>query len=173
MSLRQLRRRCEARLRALDLPSPFDVREFCEAVGRGRGRPISLRQVSSQTGPCGLWVAGPSVDYIFYEGATSPLHQEHIILHELSHLLCSHRSATVAGLDHSRLFPDLDAETVRRVLLRATYSQEEEQEAELLASLILSRMGRMALPASRRSDPAAAELLDRLEVTFEQPRRHD
>jgi hypothetical protein len=173
MSLRRLRRRCEARLLALDLPEPFDVWAFCEAVGRRRGRPISLRQVTNQGGPCGLWLAGPTVDYVFYDGTTSPLHQEHIILHEVSHLLCAHHSATVADEDHSRLFPDLDAETVRRVLLRATYSQEEEREAELLASLILWRMRRIALPTSRRSDPAVAELLGRLEATFEQTRGHD
>jgi hypothetical protein len=170
VDLRRLRRRCEVRLRLLDLPVPFDVRTFCDALGVRRRRPIRLCPVTSQAGPCGVWAAGAEADYIFYEQATSPLHQEHIILHEASHLLCGHCPAPVSEEECSRLlFPDLDAEMVRRVLGRADYSADEEQEAELLASLILKRAGRDKPPQARTADPEVAALLDRLEAALERP----
>jgi hypothetical protein len=171
MDLKQLRRRCAARLRELDLPTPFDVRSFCDAVGDRRGRPIRLCPVTSQAGPCGLWAAGSGVDYIFYERSTSLLHQEHIILHEVSHLLCGHQPGPVSDEERSRLlFPDLDSAMVRRILARTAYSADEEQEAELLASLILQRTVGRTLRHERPADPQVIELLDRLEAALESPR---
>ena len=141
MDLKLLRRRCEARIEGWELPVPFDVHQLCRALAEQRQRPIVLRPLLGRDGPCGLWVAGPSSDFIFYAADTSPLHQQHIILHELSHLLCGHRTLPL-GEDELRalLFPDLHAQTVERVLQRAGYSTADEQEAELLASVILQRV---------------------------------
>src|SRR5579859_5865141 len=103
-----LRKRCETRLRGIDLPVPLHVPSFCAAVERQRGRQILLRPMHSETGPCGVWLAGQSTDIIFYEKDTSPLHQQHIILHELSHLLCGHRPVPVSETELPQLlFPDL------------------------------------------------------------------
>lgn len=168
MELKELRWRCEARLRALELPIPFDARIFCDMVAAKRGRPIVLRPVTSRAGPWGLWVALPTADVIFYDLETSQLHQEHIILHEVGHLLCGHRPVPVADAEFLRLlFPDLRPESVQRVLRRASYSGDEEREAELLASLILERAE--CVPASRtlENDPRAAELLGRLSISLE------
>jgi hypothetical protein len=168
MELKELRRRCEARLRELDLPMPFDVRTFCAVLAAKRGRPIQLRPIATRSGPWGLWVAGPSADIIFYEQETSPLHQEHIILHEASHVLCAHRPVPVADAELMQLlFPDLCPETVQRVLQRASYSGEEEQEAELLASLILERVGSTSAPMAT-DDPNEVQLLGRLAASLEQ-----
>lgn len=141
MELKALRRRCEARLRELDLPTPFDVHGFCERVARRRDRPIILRPIATQVGPWGLWAAGEHTDYILYESSTSSLHQEHIILHELSHLICGHRPARVTEpAVAAALFADLSPDTIQRMLSRATYSAAEEQEAEVLASVLLERV---------------------------------
>lgn len=170
MDLKQLRQRCEVRLRELDLPAPFDVDAFCGSLAARRGRPVVLRPLVSKTGPWGLWVAGAAADFIFYEQETSLLHQEHIILHEASHLLCGHDPRPVSDAEFSRLLlPDLDPEVVRSVLRRAAYSAEEEREAELLASLILERAGRGAVTSARAADPEVAALLDRLEHVLEEP----
>jgi hypothetical protein len=140
MNDNRLRRRCEARLRQLDLPDPFDARSFCEALGEQRGRPIQLHAVPGGEGACGVWVSVPTADLIFYEQNTSPLHQEHIILHEVSHLLCGHAPALVSEHETLQLlFPDFDLETIQLALPRAGYSTEEEREAEILASLIIER----------------------------------
>lgn len=165
MDYAALTARCRARLAELDLPRPFDVRTLCEDLGRRRGRPVELVEMTLPVdAPSGLWLSTGQRDYIVYEQATSPLHQEHIILHELSHMLCGHTRASTLGEEHaSRLFPRLDPGLVRRALGRAGYLSEEEQEAEMLASMILRRAERYRR-APRVSDPAAAEDLRRLET---------
>jgi hypothetical protein len=131
----RLRRRCLARLRDLPLPAPFDVRTLCDQIAARRGRPIRLVPMAGLTGVCGLWIATDTTDLVCYERDTTRPHQDHIILHELSHLLCEHFPVGLPGA----LLPDLDPAMVRTVLGRAGYSTAEEREAETLASLIRQR----------------------------------
>jgi hypothetical protein len=146
-SWRRLRSRCEARLDALPLPAPFSAQALCELVAAQRGRAIRLVPMVKSVDVCGMWVSVGSADLIFYEQATTSPHQQHIILHELSHLLCDHYPSGVAELDQWRLLlPDLDPRMVRRILGRTAYTEVEEQEAELLASLIQQRARRLAPP---------------------------
>jgi hypothetical protein len=135
-----LRRRCRARLRDLPLPVPFDVHELCDRVATRRGRPIRLLPVAGLTGVCGLWIATDTTDLICYERDTTRPHQDHIVLHELAHVLCDHYPVSLPGKhDTTALFPDLDPAMVRAVLGRAGYSSAEEREAETLASMIRQR----------------------------------
>lgn len=166
MELRELRRRCEVRLRDLDLPRPFDAWSLADVLAAHRGRPIHLYPVASLNGPGGLWVSTPSADWILYERDTSPLHQEHIILHELSHLVCEHASAQVGDPAFLQdIFPHLRPELVRSVLRRATYAADDEREAELLASMLLERAAN-AMPDHPRPNPSVAGLIDRLESSL-------
>ena len=169
MDLRTLRKRCEARLRQLDLPNPFDVQSFCERLAARRGRPILLYPARSESGPYGLWVAGPSLDVVFYEEETSALHQDHIILHELCHILCGHQPVPLSDAELARLLcPHLDPATVQQVLNRASYSTDEEREAELLASLILRQtVGGPPRPETRLLDIETVGVLRRLEASLE------
>ena len=135
-----LRRRHAALLRELPLPVPFDVQALCEQVAERRGRPIRLLPMSGLTGICGLWIATDHSDLIFHESETTPPHRDHIILHELAHLLCDHYPVSLDAAERAAmLLPGLDPAMVRRVLGRAGYSSAEEREAELLASLIRQR----------------------------------
>ncbi|MEU3166758.1 hypothetical protein [Streptosporangium sp. NPDC006930] len=146
-SFKRIRRRCDEILRDLPLPTPFDAVELCETVARRRGRAIRLAPMRNGFGVMGLWAAVGDVDMIFYEEATTPPHQEHIILHELGHLLCGHDKAQLPVAEYALpLMPGLDPRMVRTVLGRTSYSAAEEQEAELLASLILQRFSRATAP---------------------------
>lgn len=152
MSTRRLRKL----LRGLDIPVPFDVRVFAGAIAAQRGRPIHLMPVSGLTGVCGLWIATDTADIIFHERQTTLFHQEHIVLHELSHVLCDHYPASASLTEQAELLlPGLDPGLVRRVLGRAGYSTEEEREAELFASLIRQRVH------------AGTTLADRLRTAFD------
>lgn len=167
MNDNRLRRRCAARLQELELPDPFDVKSFCEALGERRGRPIQLHAVAGDEGACGVWVSVPSADLIFYEQNTSPLHQEHIILHEVSHLLCGHAPAPVSEHETLQLlFPDFELKTVELVLPRAGYSTEQEREAEILASLILERVAAGSPLRSSPKKTSGDEVLHRLEASL-------
>ena len=136
-----LRARCERRLADLEIQRPFDLATFCARLSERRGRRIVLLPTELPAdSPSGLWIKGERHDYVVYERATTPLHQTHIALHEIGHLLCEHTSPVHdAGVQVDRLFPSLDPALVRRALGRAGYSTDEESEAELLASLILRR----------------------------------
>lgn len=62
---RGLRERCQAKLKGLglDLPVPFTIEAFCEALAAHLGRQIVLCPVDTRTGPSGLWVATATTDY--------------------------------------------------------------------------------------------------------------
>jgi len=137
-----LRRPCEALVDSLAITAPFDAVAFCEKLGAARGRPIRrLPRALTADGVYGMWVATRHEDLIVYESRTSPPHQDHIMFHELGHLLCGHEAAPITGHDAAlMLLPDLDPAVVERVLRRTQYSAVEEREAELVASLILQRV---------------------------------
>ena len=147
-----LRRRCERRLRGIRIPNPFDLDAFCAEVEARRGRPLLRRSVPglSSGAPCGLWIGTEQADHVFFDPGTSPLHAEHIVLHEVAHILMGH-TVSRPGPDRSGLsgdqlaqllFPDLDPATVTRVLGRVSYTTAQEREAEMMASLIRGRFGR-------------------------------
>ena len=164
-TLGELRRRCEARLRELELPRPFEVDVFCRGLAAQRGREIVLEPIANVAGPHGLWLARESTDFVFYQQHTSPAHRDHIILHELCHLLCGHQAKLGQGLPRQRLLPDLQSDTVQRVLSRATYSDDQEREAELLASLILERSRGRQVAAVEPPDISEG-LVQRLAMTL-------
>lgn len=160
LDLKTLQHRCEAQLRALALPATIDLPALLDRVSALRGRPIFVCPASARPAPCGVWIAAPGRDYIFYEADTTPLHQAHIVFHELAHLLCGHQAAQVLepALLHA-LLPDIEPTILERVLRRATYETVQEQEAELLASLLLQR-----LPPSGPTTPVDAEAQTALEL---------
>lgn len=141
MSLRSIRRQCESALEGVSVPNPFDINDFCRVISSRRGRALHLVPKQTRLGPCGVWLSLPDVDYVFYEPETSRLHREHIILHELGHLLCEHQPTEVIDEEViAKLFPHLNPTVVHRVLGRTTYTAIEEREAEMLASLVRGRI---------------------------------
>jgi hypothetical protein len=166
MDIKALRRRCEHVLDGVDIPDPFDVDTFASTIAGRRQRPLHLLPKQTPVGPCGVWLAMPEADYVFYENGTSAVHREHIILHELGHLLGEHEAHETIDDDVLReLFPQLDPAMVRRVLGRTSYSAAEEQEAEMIASMVLERVGRRG-PVSAARATKHGDVIDRLTVTL-------
>ncbi|GLY39822.1 hypothetical protein Amsp01_058450 [Amycolatopsis sp. NBRC 101858] len=156
---RQLRHRFAAVLRDLELPASFDVPALCAALGKRRGRPIRLLPLPGLSEVCGLWIATDTTDLIAYESNTSAPHQDHIVLHEIGHMLCDHYPATLTPAEQMRLLlPSLDPAMVRRVLGRAGYSSVEEREAEFFATMLGQHTG-----LSHRGDSVADKLRSALE----------
>ncbi|MFE5565067.1 hypothetical protein ACFQ68_08750 [Amycolatopsis japonica] len=144
---RQLRRQWRQLLSKLDVRPPLDVAELCRQVGELRGKPIRLvAHPISANGPFGAWITTAAADYLLYQENTSKSHQDHIILHELGHLLGGHQSAD-SGEDVPNSDPDLDLlqerypdigpGSVQRALRRTSYDTAEEIEAESAATIIL------------------------------------
>ncbi|CAM5338866.1 toxin [Streptomyces avidinii] len=174
--LKKLRKAGAQRIAELGLPQVTDVAELCRHLGEARDRPITLVPMQMPSShPCGMWVAARDEDLIFYDANTTGAHQEHIILHELGHIICCHRGA--GGLDEAAarlLFPNLDPELVRDMLLRATYDDVQEQEAEIIAYLLSQRMGdaeqrhpaETAAEPGEDGNPARSATLSRIERTL-------
>lgn len=134
---RQLRRRCEDRLRALAPDGQIHLDHFIAAIVAGRPRPLSFAPISLLGKPYGLWLTDGETECICYERDTTPAHQRHIILHELCHLLCGHQPLGIAAFNSP--FLHLDSDRLQAIMLRSGYTQEQEREAEILASLISER----------------------------------
>ena len=165
MDLRTVRKRCETTLKSVTIPDPFEVREFADVVSRRRGRPLHLLAKQTSLGPCGVWLSMPTADYVFYEPNTSALHRDHIVLHELGHLLREHEPSE--SMDEAvlrELFPGLAVDVVKRVLGRTSYSAVEEQEAEMIASIVTEVVHRRGL--FEVAAVADGGLTDRLQSTL-------
>ncbi|MFI5538706.1 hypothetical protein ACIA5H_20185 [Nocardia sp. NPDC051900] len=133
------RRWLRRELRAMGLPGRFTVGELAEAVAERRARPLRLRPESFPvTGLTGGLLVTDAIDFIAYQRNTSKMHQDHIVCHELGHLLAGHRTVDVRGAEAVRLLaPNIDPAVVRRMLGRTSYAQPQEREAEHLANMLM------------------------------------
>lgn len=171
----ELWERCRRTVEELELPDPFDIEAFIAALARERGRPIDLMPVTARPNlPCGLVVTTDRADWIVYRADTTAVHRQHILLHEAAHLVCGHAEANGAGpgpgpekgagagsgagagkgigadgAAAASLMPHLSADLIRSVLGRTVYSEPDEREAELVASLILQRVQRSGRRGAR------------------------
>jgi hypothetical protein len=144
-----LRRRCQQRLDGLQLPMPFTLAAFVEGLAKSRGRPLVIVDLPSfeDGGPSGAWIATDGADYVFVDRAARSLHRQHIVLHELAHMVFDHREAlALSRADAATLLPDISNKTVARILGRSRYTETEEREAELLATMIAQRVRRSRRP---------------------------
>ncbi|MEU7279308.1 ImmA/IrrE family metallo-endopeptidase [Streptomyces sp. NPDC045431] len=181
-----MRRTCERLIDEAGITPGGDIMAICEQVSRRRGRAIRLTSMELEDPSLhGLWIAVPETDIIVYQADTSRSHQEHIIAHELSHIICGHdgeaapattprataapaTAAPVAAAPKrvtvpEHLFPDLDPNLVRRSLMRSVYSDRDEQEAEMMASLILAGARQDVTGAPPALAPEIASVMARVE----------
>jgi hypothetical protein len=120
--------------------------------------------------PTGMCLSTRATDYIFYEAITGSLHQQHIVLHEIGHLLWEHQTA-MTGTEQALqlLLPSLDPRVVIRMLRRGDCTGLIEQQAELVATLIMQRAGRQLPRPARPPLGEDAETITRLSYTLEDP----
>ncbi|WP_328928561.1 ImmA/IrrE family metallo-endopeptidase [Streptomyces sp. NBC_00190] len=151
----ELRRRCKRELRSLGVQPPLDVAVLCRLLGERRGRPIHLVPYRlPANGPYGLWIATDTTDYIFYQQETSKAHQDHIIVHEVGHILADHHSGELDDALLGAIMPNISLDVVKRLLGRSSYDEEREREAETMATIILEwarLLDQVARPAPRDS----------------------
>ena len=166
------RRRCHQRLRGLDIPHPFCLDAFATTVEAYRGRPLQLLPLPGLDGSgalSGAWLATDQADYVLIDADASPWHRDLIGLHEIGHILCDHGGAAGLRGFAADLLPDLGDVAVRRILGRHGYSRRDEQEAELMACLVLEQAD--ADPLSVTSGGPAG-IAGRLAQALRHPVRH-
>ena len=174
MNRDQSRRECSALVADLDLPDPFDLEDFCTRLGRHIGRDLVLMSHSMAIGGlCGAWMRTAKADYVFYEEDTSQLHQQHIVFHEIGHILRAHVPGEELSKDLARtIAAGMKVSDVFRVLGRDSYDEDDEFEAELIATLILRRIGRQPLrELPRATDPSADDVIARITTSLSRGER--
>lgn len=161
----RLRRRLHRELTAIGIDTPMRMAEVCQRLETRSGKPIRLLAYPLEVpGAFGAWLSTPSADYILYQQETTPAHQEHIIAHEIGHMLSGHRSDELEDELWRELLPDIPAEHIRRALRRTHYDTADERAAELAATLLLERAAthraRTGHSRSQRAGRAQRSLVD-------------
>ncbi len=143
--LQAIHKQCTRKLADLGLDTLTTVEDI-----RARASEISERDIQlvpyalSGSGVHGLLVRTDATDYVVYDSDTTTMHREHIILHELSHVMCGHTGASSREL--------------AEILCRESYLDDQEVEAEMLASM----MGQRVSPDSHRPIPVTNANLRRI-----------
>lgn len=141
---RRLHRRCRARVEELLLPFPLRPEAVKERLEGIRDREIWVlpdggalpAQIS------GLWLGAATRDYVYFREGLAGCRLDHTLMHEFAHMMCHHRSATLADREWLRAqAPQLvTGEDIEHICMRSNFDSADEQEAELMASLMLARM---------------------------------
>ncbi|TXS41941.1 intracellular growth attenuator family protein [Streptomyces sp. OR43] len=177
MSMRELRKECEAGLAGLPLPSPFTVEGLVANMEAARGRTIVLHEMPDRlarvNAACGLRLKSGGTSVVLYRRRPTAYQTQHVILHELCHEWFDHGTSLDAE-QLRRLLPVFDTSLIARVVgpdalgsadavqARAQYDTHDERMAELGASLI-PRMAR---------DVTSDDMVGRLANSLARPVAH-
>lgn len=110
------------------LPTPWNADEFCSAAGAAAGLTITVTNTTGRPMPTGFALRRGDHGLIVVRSDLTGPHRDHVILHELCHLLCGHgTAATTALTPNGSGAPSLP-----------TYSDPEELLAEMFATHVLA-----------------------------------
>ncbi|MFI6040549.1 hypothetical protein ACIA8C_02880 [Nocardia sp. NPDC051321] len=129
---------------SLEVPRPWRLRTFVDHVATLLGKPITLLpqpDLTAEGFPCGVVIERPDSFVVAFDAASSGYHTDHIVLHEIAHLLLDHAGYVSPTSRHRtlrQLFAEIDTDVVLRVLARTDYDDILESQAELFASLVMS-----------------------------------
>lgn len=134
-------RTCRKYVRSLGLEPYATAYELCDQMSSQRERPIRVIEWPLPIpGPMGVWIARPGDDIVVVQTMATGRHRDHILLHELAHILCEHEGEPLPSeqLGSLALLDDLGAGEQAR--MRSVYDSAAEREAELLAAAFAERL---------------------------------
>ncbi|MFG3280673.1 toxin [Streptomyces sp. NPDC048111] len=120
MSMRELRRECEAGLADLPIPAPFSIPGLVANMEKARGRTIVLHELPDRlarvNAACGLRLKSGGTSFVLYRRRPTAYQTQHVILHELCHEWFDH-GTTLDAEQLRRLLPVFNASLIKRVLV--------------------------------------------------------
>jgi len=158
----QAQSQAEKILRELDYDfTSFDLDDFLRFVGRRKGCEIvPIPWEEMPLGIFGMWLCDrqEALVYILYRCNVPLMHQVHIQLHEVAHILLDHPALDISQ-DLVRIIINGGPPPDSRPLMRSEYKTPQDDEAEALANLIQQRVVRQASISRLTRNPAAEERL--------------
>lgn len=144
------------------LPPGGDVDALTDAVADHRGRPIRLlaSELDEDEGS-GWWAATGTADYIGYRAGSSEAERTIIVCHELAHMLLHHQPARIesrAAALGPVVAPHISPEVVRAILGRHGYQHQDEADAEILGTQLVTELDRQAEQRSLSGDTVSDRL---------------
>jgi hypothetical protein len=172
IATRTLRARCDDHIRRLNLSLPFELPDLLAAVARERQRTLEVKpSVIAGSSPCGALITTEDRDIIRYPRDTTALHRNHIIVHEVVHLL--RHDLDEAGDDETSLLALADTDTmlapgefIHRIFGRSTFIKDSEREVELLTTMVLTRSAAV-LGQSGRPDSSPRAMQQQREIAHQ------
>ena len=117
-----------------------------------------------------MWCRGATTDHILIGSARPRLHQDHLALHGIGHMLFGHVGRPAVSQAIESVLGETDLAQLRRSLKRVVYTYGEERQAEVFATRVQQLTGGWV---ARYPAPASHALpLERLSAALEyHPRR--
>ncbi|MFD4941497.1 toxin [Streptomyces sp. NPDC058239] len=119
MSLRELRKECEAGLADLPIPAPFSIDALVANMEAARGRTIVLHEMPDRlarvNAACGLRLKTGGTSFVLYRRRPTAYQTQHVILHELCHEWFDH-GTSLDPQQLRQLLPVFDTSLIARVL---------------------------------------------------------
>jgi hypothetical protein len=147
--------------------SRFELAHFVVHVANLRQKPIQIVRLPLAAALFGVWVPTARQDYIFCNLRLQPIHQTHVILHEIAHMLLNHRRERIDHVLPPDLLRELGQDAAGRLRVAPNANQRadaEEQESERFVYLIqrqVVRARRLAeLTGESSSIPALKPITD-------------
>ena len=136
--------RTEAELQAVVAALNYDFTDFTldhfiTQVEADRQRTLFIADYDFEPDLHGAWLPAVTADYLFVSRSAHPIHRNHIILHEIAHMLLNHRAhdlSAVLGAELSALLGLSDRWGHLRSTRSAEADPEQEQEAEQFVLLL-------------------------------------
>jgi hypothetical protein len=122
------------------VPEPWGIDKLCERLAEQRGRELVVYPTDLPALPFGLWYDDGKRDYVIYRTGIRGYHRDHIILHEICHMLARHNTVGWS-LDRAE---DSDADVISRLVenaMRNRFNSTQEETAEMFASKVLKLAG--------------------------------
>jgi len=165
-----LQHRCEQMLSELDLPTPFDLDVLLAQLSPLRRRPLRLLPLlpGLRDDPSGLWVPLEDEDVVFAESSVSDWYRDHVILHEVGHMLWQHRGTIRDVTDWLGQYGVETSQPTRTEMRCSVRDRDKEREAEMVALLIESRIAprTRSIPGSTSPPAEIAAVLNRLALAL-------
>jgi hypothetical protein len=126
------------RQKGIQVSQPWSAEGLCADIALTRGRRIDIISIDVPGFPTGAVISDADCDVIGYRAGLTGFYRDHVILHELCHLLCGH------GV------PLRKDERLVDAVANHSYTFAEEHLAEAFATTVLTEAHHRTVPTADR-----------------------